>query len=88
MEEKEKANRIAVGATVAGVLIIFVLLIMLIYQFVRIGYLSSEKKRLADEIEQTEQRIEDKESMLDVYSSKGYLEYLARTYGYRFPGDK
>ena len=38
---EEKAKRIAVGATIAGVLVAVFLIIVMIYGFIRIGVLSS-----------------------------------------------
>lgn len=88
MQDKEQVKRIVVGATVAGVLLVFCLVVMIVYQYVRIGFLAREKAFLESEIERVEQNISDKQDKLEIYSSEGYLEYLARTYGYRFPGDK
>lgn len=43
---EEKAKRIAVGATVGGVLLLVFLLVVLIVQFVQIGVNNAEKARL------------------------------------------
>ncbi len=78
---EEKTKRIIQGATVAGVVLLVFLLIVMIYQFVRIGVLSAEKKRLTEEINALEQEIENNENSLEYYSSAFYLEQLAREYG-------
>lgn len=76
-----KTKRIIQGATAAGVVLIVFLLVIMIYQFVRIGVLSAEKKRLTEEITALEQEIENSENSLEYYSSAFYLEQLAREYG-------
>lgn len=85
---EEKAKRIAIGATVAGVLVIVFLLIVMIYGFVRIGVLSSQKSRLTKEIEEQQKLVDTEERSYEYYSSGLYLEQLAREYGCKFPEDK
>lgn len=85
---EEKAKRIAVGATVAGVLVIIFLVIVMIYGFVRIGVLSSQKKKLLQEIDERQKLVDTEERSFEYYSSELYLEQLAREYGCKFPEDK
>ena len=84
MEEKkrpispEKATRIAVGATVGGVLLVLFLVVVLIIQFVQIGVQKRMEEELNEQIEHYEQMISDGEDKI-VYYEEGYvLYYLAR----------
>lgn len=79
---KEKARRIAVSATAAGVLLIVFLAIILIVQFVQMGVANSKKQRLDEQIEEYEQAIESGKDDLDWYRSGNGLYWYARTYGY------
>lgn len=79
---EEKIRRIAVGATVAGVLLIVFLAIILIVQFVQIGVKNAEKERLDEQIEQYERAIEKGEKNLNWYESEKGLYWYARSYGY------
>ncbi len=80
---EEKAKRIAVGATVAGVLLIIFLVIILIVQFVQIGVANAKKDRLDDLIQQYEQSIAQGQNDLDYYKSGEGLYYYARQYGFK-----
>lgn len=84
---EEKAKRIAVGATVAGVLLVLFLVVVLIIQFVQIGVRNAEKKRLEAEIARYEEMIEKGEKNLEYYSSSTYLDLKAREWGWRYPDE-
>ncbi len=45
---EEKAQRIAVAATVAGVLVVLVLAVFLVVQFVKIGQLNARRAQLEE----------------------------------------
>lgn len=79
---EEKAKRIAIGATVAGVLVIIFLVVIMVIQFVQIGVRNSEKERLDDLIEQYQGEVEKGNKDLDWYKSGEGLYWYARTYGY------
>ena len=79
---EEKVKRIAVGATVAGVLLILFLVVILIIQFVQIGVRSSEKKRLEEAIERYEQMVDKGEMTLEWYLEREGLYWTARSYGW------
>ena len=85
---EEKAKRIAVGATIAGVLVAVFLIIVMIYGVIRIGVLSSQKGKLLEEIEAQQKLVDTQEKSFAYYSSELYLEQLAREYGCKFPEDK
>ena len=85
MDENEKSRqdkmrRIAVGATVGGVLLIVFLVVVLIIQFVQMGVKSSEEAELRGNIEKYEQAIEADSKELDdyKYGSRAYYDALMR----------
>ena len=81
---EEKIKRIAVGATVAGVLLIIFLVIILIVQFVQMGVARSKKEQLDDLIGQYEETIAEREGDLEYYKSGKGLYYYARyLYGFK-----
>ncbi len=80
---EEKAKRIAVGATVAGVLLIIFLVIILIVQFVQIGVANAKKDNLDNLIDEYERAVEQGQEDLDYYRSGEGLYYYARQYGFK-----
>ena len=89
MEEKkrpispEKATRIAVGATVGGVLLVLFLVVVLIIQFVQIGVQKRMEEELNEQIEHYEQMISDGEDNIVYYEEGNGLYYLARKHGWQ-----
>lgn len=81
----EKAKKLAVAGTAAGVLLIIFLVIVLIIQFVQIGVRNSEKARLEQEIENYETLISQEEKDLEYYQSEAYLQSLVMQAGYHKP---
>ena len=79
---QEKMKRIAVGATVAGVLLLVFLLIVLIVQFVQIGVRRAELKSLEKKIAQYEEWIEKDQKVLDDYLEGDALYYEALKRGW------
>lgn len=79
---EEKAKRIAVGATVGGVLLLVFLLVVLIVQFVQIGVNNAEKARLDKQIAEYEALIESGNESLEYYQTERGLYYLARQQGW------
>ena len=78
---EEKAARIAVGATVAGVLLVLFLVVVLIIQFVQIGVHNRMEEELDEQIARYEQMISDGEdkilSYLSELTDERLLEYPA-----------
>ena len=79
---EEKATRIAVGATVGGVLLVLFLVVELIIQFVQIGVQNRMEDELNEQISQLEQMISDGEKDLNYYEEENGLYYLARKHGW------
>lgn len=79
---EEKATRIAVGATVGGVLLVLFLVVVLIIQFVQIGVQNRMEDELNKQISQLEQMISDGEKDLNYYEEENGLYYLARKHGW------
>ena len=79
---EEKATRIAVGATVGGVLLVLFLVVVLIIQFVQIGVQNRMEDELNEQIPQLEQMISDGEKDLNYYEEENGLYYLARKHGW------
>ena len=91
MEQKErfsesKLKRIAVGATVAGVLLCVFLLAILIVQFVQMGVRIADNQRYSDLTEALKQEIESKEDLLDWYENSDGLYYEALHRGWTSAG--
>lgn len=80
----EKSRRIAVGATVAGVLVFVFLLIVLIIQLVQIGVKNSERRELDRLIEEQKQTLDEEQKDLDGYRSGFDLFWKALDYGYKY----
>ncbi len=80
---EEKKKRIAVGATVAAVLLILFLLSILIVQFVHIGVEKARERELIEQTEEYRRLIEEGEDNLDWYKSGNGLYLTARKYGWR-----
>ncbi len=79
---QERAKRLAVSGTIAGVLLVLFLAVVLVVQFVQIGVRNKEKKSLQDSIAKYEQLIASGEMELDSYQNeyKLYMEALAMGY--------
>ncbi len=79
----EKATRIAVGATVGGVLLVLFLVVVLIIQFVQIGVQNRMEDELNEQIARYEQQISDGEDKITYYEEGNGLYYLARKHGWQ-----
>lgn len=84
----DKMRKIAVGATVAGVLLVIFLVIILVVQFVQIGVAKAQSKKLDEEIARYEQLLQEGKADLEVYESELGLYYLAIGQGWTTPPSK
>ena len=86
-EQKEqiqaKNRRIAVGATVGGVLVVFFLFIVLIIQFVQMGVIGAESRDLSRNIDEYREQIENQEDILDEYLTGDALYWRAVMQGWK-----
>ena len=78
-----RAKRIAISATVAGVLLIVFLVVVLAIQFAKIGVRNSEKSRLQYEVERYRLLNEETEKDLDFFKTQEGLRMLAVMNGYK-----
>lgn len=82
---EEKAKRIAVGAIVAGVLIVLFLLSVIIVQFVQISAANRENDRIQKEIDRYQELIEEGEKNLEHYESELWMYQQAVSQGWSTP---
>ena len=78
-----KAKRIAIGATIAGVLLMVVLVIFLVIQFAQIGVKRAEKNKLQTQLDKYEQLNSELEKDLDFFQTEQGLRMLAVMNGYK-----
>lgn len=80
---EEKAKRIALGTTVAGVLLLIFLVIVLIIQFVQIGVRNSEREKLVETEQTLTEMIEQGQNDIDFYRTYEGYYWLARQKGWK-----
>ena len=78
-----KAKKIAISATVAGVLLMVFLVIFMVIQFAQIGVKRGEKKRLQSEVDRYERMNSETEKDLDFFQTEEGLRMLAVMNGYK-----
>lgn len=78
----EKVSRLAVGATVAGVLLILCLVVVIVIQAVSAGVKNKRLDEYRQQLEEYEQLEEDTEKKLDWYREGRGLYWYARSHGY------
>ncbi len=86
MTEDKKA-RITVAATVASVLLLFILLVVLIYQMANYSAIRKQKAILERQKQILQEEISDKEKEIANRKTEWQMEMQARKYGLMFPGD-
>lgn len=85
--KEEKFKKVVMGATVAAVLLLAVLLIFLVYQLIAISVRRNREAELTAQIEEYYAYIHDGEKDLETYTSEVWLEILARELGMKGLGD-
>ena len=78
-----KARKLAVGATIAGVLLLLFLVIILVVQFVQIGVARAEESELEEQIHRYEELIERDTGDLDYFRTQEALYRLALARGWK-----
>lgn len=86
--EKTKAGRLLVAGTVAGILLLVVLIAIIIYQFVSMANIKSRIADYQSQIEYYKSVIENSERDLEYYRSEAYLDQMSRSYNWAYPEDK
>ena len=84
---EEKKARIAVASTVASVLLLFVLIVVLVYQMANYSAIRKQRAILERQKEILEEEISDKEKEIANRKTEWQMEMQARKYGLMFPGD-
>ena len=83
--DESKKKRIAVGVTIAAVILFVFLLVFWIGQMISIGVKNNRISDLNEQIARYEQLIGESQDDLTVYRSEAWLEYAAwliEMYGY------
>lgn len=84
----DKLKRIIGACVVGGVLLLFVLATVLIYQLVLVGNAKKDINALRQEIYRLEQENSQTEDEIARWTTEWQLEERARELGYLYPGDK
>lgn len=82
---EEKLKRVAVGMTVAGVLLVLFLIIILIIQFVQIGVARAQTREYEEELDYYKTESNKLEKNIDYYESEEGLYWLAIHQGWVNP---
>ena len=85
--KEEKFKKVVMGATVAAVLLLAVLLIFLVYQLIAISVRRNREAELTAQLQECLAYIEQAESDLEVYRGRVWHETLARELGMKGLGD-
>ena len=72
---------------IAGVTLTFILVSVLLYQFIRIGNQNKEKERLDSRLMEITEQTENYKAKVEDMSSMDYLEDYAREFGWTQNGD-
>ncbi len=82
---EEKSKRIAIGATVGGVLLFIMLVVIIVIQFVQMGVRRSELNEYEAQREQLQAEIDKDLHDLDYYQSWFGMYSAALKQGFVFP---
>lgn len=85
---RDKLKRMVTGITIAGTLLVVILVAIIVYQLITMGVKSSQISKLEEEIAETEEEISELEDELAEYLTDEALEKAARKAGYVYPDDK
>lgn len=85
---KEREKKLVMACTIAGVLLVFFLFCVIIYQIVTINVTKKRINNYQQKIEEYQNVIDKAQKDLDWYKSDIYLDFAAREYGYVYPEDK
>lgn len=85
--EEQRRIRMAAAITVNVILLIVILTAVIIYQLIAIGVGNGRKKAMEKEINETVQKLEEKQDELEYLKSEEFLLDKAFELGYSFPKD-
>lgn len=85
--EESKAKRLIVAGTVGAVLLIFILLVVMVYQIIAISVKKNELAEYQAAIAHYERLIQDGEDTLEARSTKAWIARRARELGYIYKDD-
>lgn len=81
-ESDDKARRIIVALTVGAVILLFILVIVMVYQLGSITRKNNERKELLFKIEKLDEDLKSGEETLQVRKERWYIEKRARELGF------
>ncbi|MBE5742111.1 MAG: hypothetical protein E7360_02185 [Clostridiales bacterium] len=85
---EEKKKNLVTASTAMSVIVMFLLVVVLVYQLVAMSVKKNEKQNLIDEIARLEQEIEDGEAGVELWQQKWKIEERARQLDYVYKKDK
>lgn len=85
--KEEKFKKIVIGATVAAVLLLAVLLVFMVYQLISISVQKNRERELLEQIDACLEYIENAENDIQRYEGYAWLEIVARKLGMVGAGD-
>lgn len=84
---ENKLKRLVAAETATGVIVLFVLIAVMVYQLISMGTKKREAERLQSEITELQKEIEDGESEIEIWLKKWKIEERARQKGYIYKND-
>lgn len=84
---ENKLKRLVAAGTATGVIVLFVLIAVMVYQLISMGTKKREAERLQSEITELQKEIEDGESEIEIWLKKWKIEERARQKGYIYKND-
>ena len=85
---EEKKQRLVSAGTAMSVVVLFVLIVVLVYQFIAIGVRNKQIKALVAEKTRLEQEIADAKEGVELWQQEWKIEEYARQLDYVYKKDK
>ena len=82
-----KAKKLIVASTVGAVLLLFILVVIMVYQMISIQVKKNRIEYLESQIEKYEMLTEQGEETIEARSMREWIEREARKLGYRYTFD-
>lgn len=84
---ESKFKKMVIAITVGAVLLVVILLSIMVYQLIAIAVQKREMNSLNARIQEYNRLIEENDQTIEVHSSRYWIEWEARRYGLRLPGE-